>query len=301
MASVRRSTRLLTLAHPAALALLCGLVAPAQAVEPVLDFYVNGQYVKTLKDGTGQTIIDCGEVPVGTTASCGVLEFRYNSSGYGWPYWRTDSDNVPWLRAYQQYDLVLEAVNKKYCNIRTNRSHNDVVCHFELLVTPNEEGRLRASLSIHGVLDNDSREPVWEVLVVYGDISVKGVPAVTYEWETGDVVGSCVGGEGSWVPGPWAPDKGCGAVEQARTVSCAFTANSGQQTREVFCRRSDGEIVDDDLCDENDKPSTTVSCTPSNPAVCGAAPATTRTVNLQNGCACEPDPANGVYCLRLPL
>lgn len=299
MASVRRSTRLLTLAHPAALALLCGLVAPAQAGEPVLDFYVNGQYVKTLKDATGSTIINCGEVPVGTTASCGVLEFRYNSSGYGWPYWRTNIDDAP--RLFPQNDWVLEAVNKSYCNIQTNRRNNDVVCRFELLVTPNEEGPLRADLNIRGVLDDDSSSPVREVVVVLGYIWVNGVPAVTYEWETGDVVGSCVGGEGSWVSGPWAPDKGCGAVEQARTVSCAFTANSGQQTREVFCRRSDGEIVDDDLCDENDKPSTTVSCTPSNPAVCGAAPATTRTVNLQNGCACEPDPANGVYCLRLPL
>lgn len=118
-------------------------------------------------------------------------------------------------------------------------------------------------------------------------------------WEVGPF-GACEGGSGSWQLGSWLPSVGCGSVEQTRTVNCSIVAGSGLQTRSVACKSSSGDVLPDVEC-PGEKPATSQSCMPG-PSACGASPSTARTTNLRNDCpVCEPDPDNGIYCLKMPL
>ena len=125
----------------------------------------------------------------------------------------------------------------------------------------------------------------------------------TYSWEESGF-GDCQGGSGSWVTGEWQPQRACGEVEQTRSVTCVFDANSGVQTQMVACRRSDGELRPDAECDASTRPPAVQSCTPSDPAVCGVAPERSRTVTLENGCVSDvirKSCKEGAFCLLLPL
>src|SRR5690606_1755747 len=112
---------------------------------------------------------------------------------------------------------------------------------------------------------------------------------------------ACTGGHGDWVPGGWAPDTGCGLVDQTREATCAINANSGTRTRSITCRSSEGETVLDVYCDGLTPPAESESCTPNDTSVCGPPPPLPRPVSLRDAGGCVPDPENGQSCLRLPF
>lgn len=129
----------------------------------------------------------------------------------------------------------------------------------------------------------------------------------TYTWIEGGF-DACEGGSGSWLTGEWGPTMACGAVEQTRTVTCAFVTGSGTHRQAVSCRRSDGAIRPDEECDAESRPPTVENCTPVDVAVCGERPAETRTVTLDTSCAqeallaaCERRARPDQFCVATPL
>lgn len=111
--------------------------------------------------------------------------------------------------------------------------------------------------------------------------------------------GACTGGSGNWVYSPWGNCSGgstsylygawgvcsatCGGGSQTRSyttcswnansgqesrnATCEFNENSGSQMRSVACQKG-GVTLPDNKC-VGAKPSTVISCTPSNSSVCG--------------------------------
>lgn len=114
---------------------------------------------------------------------------------------------------------------------------------------------------------------------------------------------ACEGGSGTWMPTDWLPASGCGMVKQSRSVSCAIAANSGKRANNVKCVDGSGTVLPDSDCNAATRPEDFSDCTPTDPSVCGQMPATEQTVWLTDTCApgCTPDPANNIYCLKMPL
>ena len=131
-----------------------------------------------------------------------------------------------------------------------------------------------------------------------GEIYLQGIGA-DGTWQTGEW-SACSGGAGEWLTGPWTPTTGCGLTEQSRTATCAMIANSGVRTRNVTCMDGNGQELDLVFCMDQPPPAASESCTPMGEASCGEPPLLSRTISFPT-CDCVPDPANNMYCLKLPL
>lgn len=133
-------------------------------------------------------------------------------------------------------------------------------------------------------------------------IRLHGTAVAAPTWSI-DPSPACEGGSGTWMPTDWLPASGCGMVKQSRSVSCAIAANSGKRANNVKCVDGSGTVLPDSDCNAATRPEDFSDCTPTDPSVCGQMPATERTVRLTDTCApgCTPDPANNIYCLKMPL
>lgn len=133
-------------------------------------------------------------------------------------------------------------------------------------------------------------------------IRLHGTAVAAPTWSI-DPSPACEGGSGTWMPTDWLPASGCGMVKQSRSVSCAIAANSGKRANNVKCVDRSGAVLPDSVCNAATRPEDFSDCTPTDPSVCGQMPATEQTVWLTDTCApgCTPDPANNIYCLKMPL
>lgn len=197
-------------------------------------------------------------------------------------------------------EVPTESLTPDHCRAGTTYSAGDKRCivPWTVMFSPTKVGTFTYGILLY---EPPSVRNCYNVCPVAA-IRLHGTAVAAPTWSI-DPSPACEGGSGTWMPTDWLPASGCGMVKQSRSVSCAIAANSGKRANNVKCVDGSGTVLPDSDCNAATRPEDFSDCTPTDPSVCGQMPATERTVRLTDTCApgCTPDPANNIYCLKMPL